>query len=111
MDSEIVFEGGIFRSVSNMNLLVPVGSGELSMHPSKDYLTVRYRLRFSQMLIVVSVVALAVFVTMLMNAQNPSQRQDAVVVLFFVWLGLFGGNVAISIARFPPWIVRTVSGK
>jgi hypothetical protein len=109
-DSQIQFTGGVFRSVSNLNLLVPVDSGELYIEPSSSFLTIRYRLRFTQMFVLVSVMVLILFVPILVSAPSLP-GPDAIVVPFLVWLGLYGGNVAISIVRFPGWIQEVVTGK
>jgi hypothetical protein len=109
--SRIEFKAGVSLAISSTNLLAPIGSGELSLHPSGEFLTVRYQLRFTQMLVLVSGMVLAISVPFLMNMRTWSDRQEGVLFLFFAWLWLFGGNVAISIVRFPRWIVRSVTGK
>ena len=107
---QIEFKAGASLAVSSTNLLAPVGSGELSLQPSTDLLTVRYRLRFTQ-LFMLSVLVPVICSPVLLIAPNLQERQQAVLLLFVTCLLLFGANVVISIIRFPRWIVHTVTGK
>jgi hypothetical protein len=106
----IEFKAGASLAVSGTNLLAPVGSGELSLQPSADHLTVRYRLRFTQ-LFMLSVLVPAICSPVLFYVRNLPEPQEAVLLLLVVCLSGFGINVAISIVRFPRWIVHTVVGK
>ncbi|MHC4503361.1 MAG: hypothetical protein ACYTFI_08660, partial [Planctomycetota bacterium] len=51
--NRITFKGGVFRFVTNWNVLVPFGTGELEFLPATR--EVRYRLSLAQLIIVVTV--------------------------------------------------------
>jgi hypothetical protein len=106
--SQIRFKSGAARLVSNTNLLVPIGSGELSVQPNSGGLAVAYRLHFTQILLIATVMVLGFFGPFLLNAPNLT-RGEAGVFLFGMWLWLFGGNVVITLIRFPRWIKRTLT--
>ena|SRR2546422_4998094 len=104
----IEFTGGIFRAVRGDNLLVAVGSGDLSLERSGTGLEVTYRLRLTQMLLTVSGLVLFVLGPPVIGAPNLNTLQ-ASGVLLTAWLWLFGGNVVLTLVRFPRWIQRTLA--
>jgi hypothetical protein len=106
-ESQIRFKAGYARLVSNTNLLAPISSGELAVQPKGGGLVVVYRLRFTQMLVFVTVMVFGFFGPSLLNAANRSKGQ-AVVYLFGMWMWLFGGSVVTTLIRFPRWIRRTL---
>ena len=106
--NQIEFTGGIFRAVRGDNLLVAIGSGELSLKHSGQGLDVAYRLRFTQMLLTVSGLVLIVLGPPVIGAPNLTALQ-AGWVLVVAWLWLFGANVVLTLLRFPRWIRRTLA--
>jgi hypothetical protein len=105
---EIHFTGGIFRLVAANNLLGAVGSGDLSVEPLVRGVAVEYRLRFTQMFLVVSVAVLGFFGPPVMNAPNLTPV-EAAVLLSVSWVWLYGANVVLAVIRFPRWIHRTLA--
>jgi hypothetical protein len=91
--TRIRFKGGIFRLVTNWNVLVPFGAGELTVEPARN--EIRYALSFRQLVIGVTLpIAALVAVTMKETVRPP------VAFLVFAWLWLVVGNVLIGIERF-----------
>jgi hypothetical protein len=90
---EVSFKGGIFRLVGNWNVLVPFGSGTLTVDPVAKI--VRYGLNSTQLVTIVSAfTALAVILSWI---------KHSLVVLpmaGFLWAWLVGGNLLIGYPRF-----------
>lgn len=105
---QIQFTGGIFRVVSGTNLLAAIDSGELFVEPSAKGLAIGYRLQFTQMFLIVSVAVLGFFGPPVMMAPNLTPV-EAAALLFVAWLWLYGGNVILTLIRFPRWIRRTLA--
>jgi hypothetical protein len=105
---QIQFTGGIFRAVSGNNLLVAVGSGELSLEPSGTGLAIAYHLRLTQMFLVVSIAVIGFFGPPVVGAPNLTPV-EAAALLSVAWLWLYGMNVLLTVVRFPRWIRRTLA--
>jgi hypothetical protein len=98
-ENKVKFRAGVFRLVSNSNVLVPVGSGEIEVHfgsPGR----VRYRFSCVQMLVIVSVMAL-LLACLIPTTESSPLRIGAPVA---VWLFLFGINYVIALRRLPAFI-------
>jgi hypothetical protein len=104
---QIRFTGGIFRAVSGNNLLLAIGSGELSLEPSGTGLAIAYHLRFTQMFLVVSIAVIAFFGPPIVGAPNLTPV-EAAALLSLAWLWLYGMNVLLAVIRVPRWIRRTL---
>ncbi len=108
--NRVSFRGGFFRFVSNWNVLVPFGAGELRVDARAR--RVYYRLSFSQLMITVT--SLVGFLGYLMFFLPIPQRSVAfpptfvVVFCILAWLGLVGGNLVIGIARFQSFLRRSI---
>lgn len=108
--TEIRFTAGIFRAVSGMNLLVPIGSGRLSIEPVGMGLSVEYKLSFTQLFLVVSISVLGFFGPPILSAPNLTPA-EAAMLLSIAWLWLYGMNVVLAVNRFPRWIQRSLKGQ
>ena len=92
LDNMIVFQAGIFRPVSNLNVLAAVGKGSIEVIPSLP-IKIRYYFSCVQML-VTSIILASVFGLM------ESSFLQACVIGFFV----FGLNYLISTIRLPLFV-------
>ena len=102
-ENSVGFTGGVFRLVSNWNLLVGITSGRIELEPEAD--RIAYSLSFIQLVVggTVMIGLMAVF----MGATGfPS------VAFFcglpFMWLWLVGMNYLITLARFDRFIKRCI---
>src|SRR5437867_6641706 len=50
--SGVRFRGGVFRFVPNWNILVPISTGIVEVSPRGDGVNVRYRVSFTEMLVI-----------------------------------------------------------
>jgi len=97
--SQIAFTGGMFRLVSNWNVLVPFGYGDLTVDAINRQ--IHYRLSSRQLVISATVVSvvLAVFVLVGMTASRGGPRQP-ILAIPLIWVWIVGGNLAIGQRRF-----------
>lgn len=98
----VAFTGGMFRLVSNWNVLVPFGSGDLAV--DADFRQVRYRVNIRQ-LVLIGTAMLGVggaFILM-------SHVWLPLLFLPLMWLWLVGGNVALGIFRFERFVARAIA--
>lgn len=105
----LYFTTGMFRAVSSTNLLVAVNAGRLRVEPHHAGLRVSYSLEFVQMFWISSIMVLGFFGPFVLSSSNLTWGQGAL-ILFGFWLWLFGGNVLITVSRFPSWVRRTAAG-
>jgi hypothetical protein len=106
--SHIAFTGGMFRLVSNWNVLVPFGYGDLTV----DAVTrqIHYRLSSRQLVITAVVVSvmLAVSVIVGMTASRGGPWQP-ILVIPLIWIWIVGGNLGIGLWRFQCFLRDAVS--
>ena len=99
---QLQFSAGTLQYLAGRTALGTAGSCEVSVQRSKAGLTVTYRIRFIQLfwvtLFMISLASLFV-----LGAPNLSPRQ-AGALLFGMWLWLYGGNVGVTLFRFPRWL-------
>ena len=82
------------------NLLAPISSGRLSLRDNGTTLSIHYDIRFTRMLIVVTVVVLCFFGPVFY--EDPEMAAgDKAATLLSMWAALFGGNYVICILSFP----------
>ena len=100
--NRVSFTGGLFRLVSNWNLLVPFGFGDLTIDSSARSIT--YRLSFRQLVIAVTVMVgiMAGFISF------ASRSWPGLAFIPVMWIWLVGGNLAIGIPRFEKFVRRTI---
>ena len=104
----VTFRAGVFRLVTSLNPLVPIGSGEVAVQASSSGVAIDYRISFRQIFVVVSVAVVGFFGPLVLTAPNVN-AWEATLLLGFAWLWLFGGNVLIACIRFPKWLRRAAS--
>jgi hypothetical protein len=102
--NKVSFRGGIFRLVSNWNVLVPVGSGEIEVVPGNPA-AVRYRFSCVEMLTFVTVVASALGVFLFTIA---GISVAAFIFPIFIWFSMFGLNFLIASERLPAFVRKAV---
>jgi hypothetical protein len=99
----ITFRGGMFRWVSNWNVLVQFDRGVLEIDPITRQL--HFRLSVRQLVIAVTALMLAGLAIALSQGNDPS------IALPFaaIWLWLAGGNLLIGYPRFRRFIKRALA--
>jgi hypothetical protein len=100
--NRIAFRGGMFRLVSNWNVLGPFESGELTIDPSGKQ--IRYSLNVRQ-LVVVGTGAVVVMTLFILK----SSVWQPLLLVPLMWLWIVGGNLAIGMARFENFVRHAVS--
>jgi hypothetical protein len=105
--NRIEFHGGIFRPVMSWNQLVAISSGEIEVHHQRNITTLVYHIRFTQLLLLVSVMVVAFFGPFIWPAPNLDAG-EALALLGFIWLWLVGGNIAITCFRFPRFLRKAL---
>jgi hypothetical protein len=106
-DNSISFKGGLFRFVTNWNLLVPITRGKIRIQ-RKHNLAIVFDIKFTEMLVIVTLMVSLFFGPILLSEPRLNIF-EALSSLFFVWLWLFGGNVVIIMIRFPSFIRKTIN--
>lgn len=103
--NNITFTGGIFRPVTNLNILGPVSSGRITVEKYKDKLRLKYYLKFTEMLLIVTA-AVSIFLGPVICYDPNLTIVSKIAILAFAWCWLFGGNYLITIFRFPSFIKK-----
>jgi hypothetical protein len=103
--NRVYFTGGIFRSLfmSNWNVLLPFGHGEIEIHSQKGY--VRYRLSILPLFVAVALMS-ALAAIMLYRPDAPQRYHKG---LGLIWAWLFGGNFLLGIIRFHFFLKRAIA--
>jgi hypothetical protein len=99
---QIQFSAGTLQNLVARNALGAAGSGEVSVQRSKTGLAVTYKVRFTQ-LFWVSVFMMGCLSMFVLAAPNQSPREGAMLILG-MWLWLYGGNVVVTLFKFPKWL-------
>jgi hypothetical protein len=102
---QVSFKGGIFRLVSNWNVLVPFGSGSLTVDPVARI--VSYRLDITQLVTIVSAVTALGVILSWLNKHSLTLLPVAVAGFFWAWF--VGGNLAIGYPRFRRFLRRALA--
>jgi hypothetical protein len=106
--NRVTFTAGIFRLVSNWNILVGFGSGDLTV--DSDACKVRYTLNCWQLVVVATVMTVFGAVVLLASVSDSGGKTLSLLpVLPFMWLWFVGGNLAIGIPRFKSFVTRAVA--
>lgn len=103
----ISFKGSTFRFVFNWNLLVPISKGVLKISKEGANVSVRYYIEYTDLLILSTLIVLLMG-GIFMLASGADVKEG---LLFVVasWLWLFGGNLIITMFRFPAFIRKTLN--
>ena len=109
--NRVTFRGGMFRLVSNWNVLVAFGSGEIRVDPENRQ--IKYRLNVTQLIVVVtimmSIMALVMFSSSIPAAERQLPKIIFSVIILIGWIWLVGGNLVIGIVRFTSFLRRSLS--
>ena len=106
----IRFTGGVFRIVSNWNLLVPISSGKLVVRPHPKGILVLYRLRFLQFAAALAVLAAFLCVSLLTAGSDISTIWNGGMIWAFGLVALIPIlNIFIAMIRFRRWVWRTLA--
>lgn len=100
--NRVLFRGGVFRLVSNWNVLCPFGFGDLTV--DANLRQIRYRLSFRQLWLVAA--ALTLFIAVFGSIETRSWRVLAAIPFFLLWL--FGANLAVGLGRFKSFLQHAV---
>lgn len=100
---QIQFSGGFFRFVSSWNLLASIDHGVITVTPANDKLLVSYKLRFMELLIISSLMALISGVY-IFSKENSVQ---SFFLIAGIWAFYFLPNFIITIVRFDN-LIRSV---
>jgi hypothetical protein len=103
----VSFNAGIFRLVSGSNLLVAIRSGRIELIPGAIEIRVSYSLRFTEIFFVTFLMVAGFLAPPTLKAPNLDHWQ-ALMILAFAFIWLFGGNVVIALFRFPRFLRRTL---
>jgi hypothetical protein len=96
----VSFSAGIFRLVTGLNPLGPIGSGSIAVSPDANGINICYSFRFTELFVVVTVMVAAFFGPPTWRAPNLDEF-DTIAILGTFWIWLFGGNFAITSYRLP----------
>ena len=108
LGNHVVFTAGMFRLVGNWNVLVPFGSGDLTV--DSIACEVRYTLNCWQLVVVATVMIVFGAVILLASVSDSGGKTLWLLpVIPFMWLWLVGGNLAIGIPRFKSFVTRAVA--
>ena len=108
--NSISFNAGPFRLMSGMNfgLLSCITKGEIVIHKYNNSLSAKYDIRFTEILILVTLVV-SLIIGPLLLLDPAINIIEALLILGVSWMWLFGGNVVITIIRFPLFVRKTIN--
>ena len=100
--NRVRFRGGVFRVVSNWNVLCPFGFGDLTVHTNLHQ--VEYRLSVRELVLVGTTMTLSLTAFMLIE----SRSWHILAAIPFFWLWLVGANLAIGFNRFKSFLQHAI---
>jgi hypothetical protein len=103
----VQFRAGVLRWVSNTNILVPISSGEVEVQTELSGLRVSYTIRFTELLIF-AMVFTVVFTLVVSSKGGDAPTLFKLVASTLPLWWIFGGNVSITLFRFPRMLKRAV---
>jgi len=103
---EIYFKVGWFRPFLGWKLLVPVTTGQISIHADDSKLLVNYKLSFEHLIIIATVITVVMCGPILLTSPSLADNAFQVISIFIIWLWLVFGNVVITAFRFPRFIKK-----
>ena len=92
----VLFRGGMFRLVSNWNILTQIDHGYIEVKSAGGAVVVSYYISF-KFLVIAGTVLVLIFV---------GEASPPVGLAVFVWLWLIGMNLLIVMVRFPRFVRR-----
>jgi hypothetical protein len=106
----VAFEGGSFRLVSNWNLLAPISFGRLDVERGPEGIEVRYHITFEEVVAFATLGCVFMAVTLFFLTPGPDMGAVPYVVPVVGWAWLVGGNIAVTLVRFPAFVHRVSVG-
>jgi len=105
----VTFKGGFFRFVTNWNILVNFGFGDLEVDP--DSHEVRYRLSYRQLVIYSAImfVVLCVFLLAFSGTRGMVSGIWTMLGLLLMWFCIGFLNVTIGVWRFERFLGRAIA--
>jgi hypothetical protein len=105
-NNRVTFSGGIFRFVTNWNILVSFGFGDLTV--DSDTSEIRYRLSYRQLVIASAAmfVVMCVFLLAFSGTQGIISGTWTIFALLLMWLCVGFMNVTIGVWRFKRFLGR-----
>lgn len=97
--NEVTFRGGMFRLVTKHNLLVPIGSGRVTVTETATGIALSYDLDTTQTFWVGTIMAVAV-AGFLIYAEPADTMTTPVGFAVFLWVWVIGMNYLIARWRF-----------
>ena len=101
--NRVEFTAGLFRMVGSWNVLVPFGSGDLTVDP--EHRQVRYSLSARQFVLLGTVMVSLISGFMLFGTRSLT----SLAFIPFMLLWLVGGNLVIGVPRFHNFVRRALS--
>ncbi|MHC4439545.1 MAG: hypothetical protein ACYS3S_19485 [Planctomycetota bacterium] len=106
--NSVSFSGGLLRFVSSWNILGPVSSGEIILEENNDSISIHYNLKFTEILIIVTLMVAGFLGPFVWQFQNSSFFLK-IMMLGFLWAWLFGMSYLATVLRFPSFIRKITS--
>jgi hypothetical protein len=103
---ELVFRAGPFRLVSNWNVLVPISTGFLTVSQQAGPVVVSYRVTFTEMVLVTTVMALFFGGFVILEGRS---LLSSLGLLVLAWTWLFGANFVLTAWRFPRFLLASLA--
>ena len=100
--NKVTFRGGIFRLVTNWNILVPVGYGVIGVQPGNPG-SVTYKFSCLEMLVTTTIMVVLMGVFILSSIPISA---FSIFAPIFMWLWLFGMNYLIAMLRLPVFVKK-----
>jgi hypothetical protein len=104
--NRVTFKGGVFRFVTNWNVLVPFGFGDLTVDSQSG--EVRYRLSCRQLFIFLIVMTVVLTATLLVLAGGSQEMSRSMLTLPLIFIGLIFLNLAIRTWDFRRFLRRSI---
>jgi hypothetical protein len=106
--NRVSFKGGIFRLVTNWNLLIPFGFGDLTVDSSERQLN--YRLSLRQLISAATLQLVGGTALAVAYSGEPPRAFLVLVPVFFAMVALMVGlNVLTGVTRFRAFLRRAVA--
>jgi len=105
-DNLVTFRGGIFRFVTNWNVLVPFGFGDLTVN--SETREIRYRLSYRQ-LAIFSTTMVGIVAALVLTFSGFRKLSGSMLALPLMWFVAVFVRAAIESSRFQGLISRAVA--
>jgi hypothetical protein len=103
-NNKVTFRGGIFRLVTNWNILVPVCYGEIEVQPGNPG-SVKYKFSCVEMLVITAIMVVLMGGFILSSIPISA---FSILAPLIMWLWLFGMNYLTAMLRLPAFVKKIV---